>query len=387
MASTRRSGNGEGSVYEDGDRWVAAITLGKTGEGKPIRKKVYCATRKEAERARAEMVRLKEAGARLLTTKQTMREYTDYWLENVKAGQIRPGTLRVYRSILETHVYPVIGTRRLTKVRPEEIQALLNTVASSRSVRTAQLVLTLLRMVLAHAQKWELVPRNVAQLVESPRGQSPERVALTPTQARQLLLATAGMDDEGVYWTALLLGMRQGEILGLQWNDIDSERGVVRVRRSLIGTKGGEPAYGEPKSQAGYRTLYLSRAMIEVLDDQRRRQSIWEKEARLSGSAWVDFGLVFTNRWGGPINADTLRDHYQALLTRAGLPAIHFHDLRHAHQTLLAELGVPERTSMDLLGHRDVQTTRMVYTHASEAGKRQAALRIGEVFEDVRQTG
>lgn len=381
----RKSGNGDGSVYQDGERWVAAITLGKSAEGRYVRKKVYCDTLKEAKKKRDELVRLREAGARLLTTKQTVRQYVDYWLDDVKAGQVRPGTLRVYRTLLETHVYPVIGDRLLARLKPDDVQTVINRVTKTKAPGTARLVLTIVRMVLETATQWELVSRNVAKVVDPPKGRATERHALTPAQARRLLQEAADMDDEGVYWAALLLGMRQGEILGLQWKDVDLETGIVLVRRTLTSTRGGEPAYGEPKSEAGRRTLYLTGVTRDVLDSQRRRQSIWAKEAKLSGGAWVDFDLVFTNHWGGPLVAATLRNRFAVLLKSAGLPDVHFHEMRHTHQSLLAELGVPERTSMDLLGHRDIETTRMVYTHSSEAGKQRAASQIGEVFADLRK--
>lgn len=385
MAKARDRANGEGSVYPDGDRWVAAITLGMSPEGKPIRKKVRTDTKREAQKELDRLRRLKEAGSRVLTDKQSTEQYLDYWLSDIKATRIRPRSLSTYRVLLTTHAYPLIGRVMLTKLNAEHIQRVINHVASERSPTTAQYVLTLLRMALEDAYRRDMILKNVAKVVEAPRGSAPERQPLTFEQARCLLEAASGTNEEGVYWMALLTGMRQGEILGLRWQNVDLERGVLDVRWSLQGARAGMPVFGAPKTESSRRTLYIHDVLVDVLREQQRRQRLWRKKAQIAGKAWVDHDLVFTTPLGGPIVDDVLRGRFQKLLATAELPPIHFHDIRHSCQTFLAELGVPERTNMDILGHKDIKTTRMVYTHSSEAGKRQAAHQLGDLFADMRQ--
>lgn len=384
MARPRQNANGEGSVYQDGDRWVASVTVGMDGN-RPIRKKVRTKTKQEARKALEHLRRLREAGARALTDRQTTAQFLDHWLTEIKPTQVRPRSLRTYSQLLRTHAYPAIGNIMLTKLRPEHIQRVINVVASNRSATTAQYVLTLLRMALQDAYRREMVVKNVAMIVEPPRGHAPERQPLTAEQARQLLVAAAGIEEEGVYWIALLTGMRQGEILGLRWQDVDLEARTIAIRWSLQDVKGGVPQFAKPKTDASQRVLYPDDVLIDVLHEQRRKQAQWQRLAKIGGRAWLDTDLVFSTSLGAPISGRALRARFQRLLKKAGLPAVHFHDTRHSCQTLLAELGVPERTSMDLFGHKNVETTRMVYTHASEAGKRRAAAQIGNVFADLRK--
>lgn len=385
MAKPRAAANGDGSLYQDGDKWCAVITIGMSKEGKPIRKKVRKATKQEARKELEHLRRLKEAGSRALTDRQSTEQYLDHWLTEIKPTQVRARSLATYSVLLRTHAYPIIGHIMLTKLRAEHIQRVVNAVAKERSATTAQYVLTLLRMALEDAYRRDMVVKNVAKAITPPRGQAPERRALTAQQARQLLEAAAGTEEEGVYWIALLTGMRQGEILGLRWQDVDLEAGTVDVRWSLQGVVAGVPQFGQPKTKSSQRLLYLHDVLVDVLHEQQRKQAQWQRLAKIGGKAWVDFGLVFTTVQGGAITAEALRGRFQRLLKKAGLPEIHFHDTRHSCQTLLADLGVPERTSMDMLGHTDVKTTRMVYTHTSEAGKRRAAEQIGNVFADLRK--
>lgn len=384
MARPRQAANGDGSVYPDGDKWVASITIGMQ-DGKPVRKKVRKATKQEARKELERLRRLKESGSRALTDKQSTEQYLHYWLTSIKATQVRPRSLSTYRVLLETHVYPLIGKTMLTKLNAEHIQRVVNHVAQVRSVTTAQYVLTLLRMALEDAYRRDMILKNVAKVVEPPRGSAPERQPLTTEQARRLLESAVGVVEEGVYWAALLTGMRQGEILGLRWQDVDLDVGSIVVRWSLQGVKAGIPQFGEPKTASSRRVLYIPDVLRDVLHDQQRKQSLWRKEAKIAGKAWAEHDLVFTTKIGRPITDEVLRGRFQKLLEKAGLPPVHFHDMRHSCQTFLADLGVPERTNMDILGHKDVKTTRMVYTHSSEAGKRQAAHRLGDLFADVRK--
>jgi integrase len=159
---------------------------------------------------------------------------------------------------------------------------------------------------------------------------------------------------------AVHTGMRQGELLGLHWEDVDLDAGTVRVRRSLSQTDEG-PVLTAPKSAKSRRRIKLSRASVEALKAHRARQNA---ERLKLGGAWEDRGLVFPNRTGGFLSPYLLTDGpLKRPLERAGLPPIRFHDLRHTCATILLSRGVHAKLVQELLGHATISITLDTYSH------------------------
>ena len=190
---------------------------------------------------------------------------------------------------------------------------------------------------------------------------------LSPTQAKTLLDTARKMDDRwsALYVLAVSTGMRQGELLGLKWDDVDLEAGVVRVRRTLTLARGG-PRLTEPKTPKSRRSIRLTTGAVDAL---RRYGELQHAERAAAGDRWNgSWGLVFTTRAGTPIRRDNLHaKSWKPLLRRSGLPDIRFHDLRHTCATLLLVRGVHPKIVSEMLGHSSIAITLDVYSHVIPA--------------------
>jgi integrase len=228
-----------------------------------------------------------------------------------------------------------------------------------------------LRRALGQALKWNLVPRNAARLVDPPRVERPEMLALTPEQARCFLDAVSGDRLGALYSVAVALGLRQSEILGLRWEDVDFEQQMLRVRAQLLRIDGAKRLV-EPKTRQSRRTLPLPATIAAGLRAHRSRQL---QERLLAGARWEGNGwdLVFTNTRGGPLDARHLVRAFKDHLVRAGLPDIRFHDLRHSCASLLVAQGLHPRVVMETLGHSTITLTMNTYSHVMPALQREAA--------------
>jgi integrase len=189
---------------------------------------------------------------------------------------------------------------------------------------------------------------------------TPEMSPLSPIQARTLLDRARGDRLEALYFLAVSTGMRQGELLGLGWEDVDLEERTVRVRKTLTLAKGG-PRLTEPKTRGSRRQIRFTSGAVEALERHRERQ---EAEGAAAGGKWNDWGLVFCTRRGTPIRRDNLHDkHWKPLLKKCGLPDVRFHDLRHTCATLLLTKGVHPKIVSEMLGHSSIAITLDTYSH------------------------
>jgi integrase len=224
--------------------------------------------------------------------------------------------------------------------------------------------------MLGQAAKWNLAARNVTDLVDAPRITRTEMHVLSPEEARQLLNAARGDRLEALYFLALATGMRQGEILGLHWKDVDLDGGAVHVRFTMHHMAGGF-IFTEPKSSRSRRRIELANAATAAL----RRHRVAQAEERLkAGVGWNDQDLVFTSLSGAPIDgSNLLRKRFHPLLVKAGLQKIRFHDLRHTAATLLMGQGIHPKIVSEMLGHSNIAITMDLYSHVTPTMQKEAA--------------
>jgi integrase len=240
-------------------------------------------------------------------------------------------------------------------------------------VRTVQYLYALIRQVLNQAYRDGLIAQVPTARMKAPTAPRYEAAMLTPDQARAVLDGFAGDRLEALVTMALTLGLRQGEALGLRWQDVDLDAGMLTVRVQLQRVK-GTPQLVEPKTSGSSRTL----ALPEPVADALRQHKIRQLEERLVvGSRWQDWGLVFTTSVGTPLDAVKVTRRFQDRLARAGLPRMRFHDLRHSAASLLLAQGVHPRVVMELLGHSDIRLTMNTYSHVIPQLSREAADKMG----------
>src|SRR6266566_4210141 len=257
-----RRKHGEGSIYQRRDgRWVAQIVL---ENGK--RKQVYCKTEKEASVILRKSLHEKEQGMLPTGPQQTLKAYLDQWLEQVHKHLIRISTYAMYRRVIDKHIIPSLGHIRLQRLTPQQVQAFYALkIEQGYSPNWVKKFHIVLHAALENAVKWNLVAKNVCDLVRPPAVHQHEMQALTPEQARKLIETAREGKLEAFLTLAVASGMRRGELLGLHWQDIDFETGCLYVRRSVgrVGPFGMRES--EPKTQSGKRKIELPTFVIQTL--------------------------------------------------------------------------------------------------------------------------
>jgi integrase len=231
---------------------------------------------------------------------------------------------------------------------------------------------------LGQALKWGVVSRNVAALVDPPRMEKKRVTALSAAQARAFLDCVKDQDDR--HWplltVAVMTGLRQAELLGLRWPDIDFTNRTVHVAHTIQRIE-GEWHFVDPKSKRSVRTLSLTDEAINALRAQRIRQA---DERLAAGSRWQERDLVFTSTVGTPLEPSNLNNRLHALLEVSGLPKKGMHSLRHCFASVLVSNGVSPRVVMEALGHSQISLTMDTYAHVMPAALQDAARVLKDAF-------
>jgi integrase len=285
-----------------------------------------------------------------------------------------------YEGITNNHLKPTLGNRKLKNLTRADVRRLYAEKSKTLSPRSVDYVHTTLQKALAQAVIDHLIPSNVAS-GERPRSSRncEEAKALSPIQARALLTAADGERNEGLYVVALHTGLRQGELLGLKWEEVDLEGTKLSVRRSLKVTDQGL-VLGPTKNKASCRSVPLNRSAVAALKVHRLRQN--EERLRL-GQLWEDQDLIFPNRVGKPINHCNLYNReFKGLLKKAGLQdqGFTFHSLRHTFATELFRKGKHPKIVQSLLGHSSITQTMDRYSHLLEGIGGDAVEGLDESF-------
>ena len=370
-----RRANGEGSIYRrPNGSWSGIASL---PDGR--RKQIYGRSRDEVRRRLSEILHSIEHGTLTDARGTTVGEFLDQWLVEVAKPRVRAWTYAGYEVHIRRHLKPSIGRIALERLTPQHVQALLNQkLRDGLKPKTVRYLRGTLRTALNEAVRWGLIPRNAAALVDGPRVERYSIRPFTPEEARQLLQAIRGDRLEALYSVALTMGLRQGEALGLRWDDVDLDIGYIRITKQLQRIH-GSPQLVEPKTERSRRTIAMPPMIAEALKEHRARQ---DKDRAATRGRWVETGLVFTTPIGTPLDGTAVTKGFHRLLERAGLPQRRFHDLRHSCATLLLVQGVSPRVVMDLLGHSQIGLTMNTYSHVIPDLRSDAARRMQDLLQE-----
>jgi len=373
MASKGRRGNREGSLTKRPDgRWEARITL---DNGK--RKSFFARTRQEAARRLTEALRDYEKGLPIVGDKQVLRTYLVEWLEIIRPA-LRESSWQRYEEICRLHLIPQLGGTPLSKLTAQQLNRLYaQKLADGLSPQMVRYIHVTAHKALQNALHVGLVQRNVASFATAPRKQRRKMHVFNAEQARTFLEAARGDPFEALYVLAITCAMRLGELLALQWSDVDLEAGHLQVRTSVRKHR-RRFAFNEPKTDHGRRKLALTHLAQEALQAHRD----YQKGKRLAaGSAWNQTDLVFCNEVGLPLDGiSVMRYRYAPLIKSAGLPRIRFHDLRHTCATLLLLAGVHPKVVSEMLGHASITITLDLYSHVLPDMQREATSALDELL-------
>ena len=370
----KKRANGEGSIRKRKDgRWEGRYTAGRDPEtGKAIYKNVLGRSQAEVKEKLRQAIGETWALDISKAGKYTVGEWMEVWFQDYAKIKVRPSSHQTYQGYIQNHIRPNIGDIPLEKLTSLDLQKfykkLLTTGRVDRveakgqpkglSAKTVRNIHQILSSALKLAQEQRLILTNPAEGCALPRVEHQEMKTLTTVQLASFFREARESGVFELYYLELATGLRRGELLGLKWEDIDLERGDLRVRRQ-VSRINGEVVEAPLKTKNAYRTLPLAEDTVSVLKEQRKK---------VGNSPWV-----FPSPNGGPISPDSVLHMLHRVLKRAGLPKVRFHDLRHTFATLALQNGVDVKTVSGMLGHFSAGFTLDTYAHITSAAQRQAA--------------
>lgn len=370
---TNRRGSGEGAIYQRADgKWVAALDLGLSDSGKRQRRVYYGRTHTEA-RTKLLTAQREHAERRLALSSPTVQNWLDYWLTEV--AEIRPKTRGTYRSYIDKHIVPVVGTKRLDRLTQTDVRRIYARMrADGKSDATVRQVHAILARALTIAQREKKVAENICdkthmQAPKVPKGT--ERQPLSLDDARKVLATANGDEFEARWYAALYLGLRQGEALGLHWTDVNLQEGTIFIRQALQRVTGKGLVLVQPKSEASIRIIPLPTVVASRLTVH------WARHVAAGGT---QSGFVWTKD-GKPIDASRDTKRWKQLLVRAGVPHVALHAARNTAGSLLMEARVPDTVAKEILGHSSVVVTRRHYQRGDLTQHRAAMADMQALIE------
>lgn len=357
MPKRRRRRAGEGAIFPKANdprgRWVAQVGY----RGEDGRRKFLTRIVRSENAAKLVMPTLLAAAgveSGLTDVRQTLDTFLADWLVRVTPS-IRPQTLRSYKGHVDHHIGPLLGGIHVDALRVTDVDRLVRSrQKAGSSPATIARILTTLSMALSAAVDEGTLARNVARVAHHPKVVRRPITAMTPDGARAILGAVEGDPLAPLYGLLLGSGMRSGEAIGLDWRDVDLERGTVFIRQG--------------KTVRSVRTIPIPPFVVAALKAHRARAGTIDPKAP-----------IFTGtRKGERLRTDVAAHRFAELLAAAKIPHLRVHDLRHAHATLLLAAGTPMQMIADQLGHSNPATTASVYAHVQPGALRRAVDALGD---------
>lgn len=391
-----RQPNGRSSIYlgKDG-KWHGRVTVGVRDDGKPDRRHVERKTRAEVTYAVRELERQREAkSVRKPGKPWTVKAWLTHWIENVAPLTVNDNTMVGYGVAVRKHLIPGLGAHRLDRLKPEHIEVFYAKMqANGSKAATAHQAHRTLRVALNEAVRRGHLGRNPVLLAKAPKVGEYEVEPYSVQEVKRLLKAADQHRNSARWAVALALGLRQGEVLGLKWEDIDLDGGFLVVRRSRhrpqyahgckepCGRKAAgycperrrtNPEVSTTKSRAGRRAVGLPQQLVDLLRAHLKAQAA---EREVAGERWAEGGWVFADEHGGIPSHRRDWAEWKALLAEANVRDGRLHDARHTAATVLLILGVSERAVMGLMGW---STTAMAarYQHMVDAVRADVARQV-----------
>ena len=380
MSTKKRGANGGGTIRQRADgTWEARITLGTNpGTGKPLRKSIYGKTQKEVRQKMQKALVEVDEGVYTQQSKTTVKQWMETWLSEY-TGDVKDSTRTSYRQHMNNHIIPALGAVKLSELTPAACQKFVNDLSRVKglSAKTVKNVHGVLHHALKQAVRLGYMRMNPTEACTMPRIEKAKIEPLDAPEIKRLLDVLGDDVYSDVLRVDLFTGMREGEILGLQWSCVDFDQGTITIEKQLSRprVKGDEYRFTSLKNDKP-RTIQPAPFVMQILKRQRRRQA----EQRIqAGGAWDDCGfpdLVFTSETGKYLNYTIVLRHLKKALESAGLPVKRFHDLRHTYAVSSLQAGDDVKTVQENLSHHTAAFTLDQYGHVTESMRQASAQRM-----------
>jgi integrase len=367
--------------------WTIVVDIGKnpvTGKRRQQWQTIK-GTKRDAERELRKLLESLEAGSYIKPTRLTLGEWLNRWWQSYVSTHTSPRTADSYRAQLLAHIIPSLGGISLRHLQPQQLQSYYAEMLSNGrmdgkgglSARTVLYQHRILSEALSHAVRMDLIARNVAEAVAPPRASRHRMNTLAPEDLPRFLEAAQDTPYYVLFFTAVYTGMRLGELLGLRWCDVDLDMASIHVVQALY-KRCGICKMVEPKSAHSRRQIAMSPSLALLLRQYKADQSV---EAARLGKHRSDNELVFCYLDGSPLDSGVVSKALGKVLSKAGLPHIRFHDLRHTHATFMLKSGVHPKIVSERLGHASITITLDTYSHVLPGLQEAAAERLDKMLE------
>ena len=386
-----------GSIEKRGkNSYRLSCLAGYNLQGKPIKKtKTVHGTKKEAEIELAKFVAYVQNGMVIEGKSLKFSEFTEIWKRDYGSKELAPSTYKRYCRMLETRLLPYFGHFYVNKIKPTDIMQFYDLLSKdtqlvrkkdnngSKTLKplSGKTILEhhrLLRAMLHKAVYWQVIVSNPAERVQSPKAKKPKRKYYDDDQCKILLENLEQLDEEEIkYKTAIILtvftGVRLGELMGLEWNDIDFRNGIVSINRSSQYLADTGVFTKVPKTESSIREVAIPDFVISLLEEYK----LWyEEQKSLYGELWIDSNRLFVQADGKPMHPSTISKWFVKFIGQIGLPVINFHGLRHTNATLLIAQNIDVAVVAARLGHAQITTTFNFYVHPIIAHNKKAGFAL-----------
>lgn len=375
-----------GSITMRGDNtYRLYVSLGSDSNGKPVRKTktIHVSSKREAglELAKFELECQRD---RLKNTKEcTIGEFTQIWWKEHIDGFSRISTKRGYKTALYYHIVPRFGDVKLRNLKPLMIQKWINEMdGNGLSAKTIKNYVSVLNSMYEYAIKWEYAEHNPVKKTDLPRKKRTESRYYNQDEVEQLLKALdTTTDAEMNYKVAVLIGLfaglRKGEILGLDVDDYNSEKGTLRVIRTRMIAEGIGPYEDDPKTEKSVRVVSIPRELCNEID---KLLEYHKEQKQFLLNKWNCSPALIKGTFGGPLYPQNLQRWFSKFIKANELPHLTLHGLRHTHTAMVASITDDVAQISARLGHSQISTTMNIYTHLFNDSDRTLADKISEHF-------
>lgn len=313
------------------------------------------------------------------------QDFAERWFEDYGKEHLRTRTYGEYVRMKE-RTYQAIGHIRIDRLQPQHLldfykqlgePGMNQRTGGGLSPKTILHYHTFISSIMERAVKWQMIQENPCRRIDPPKVDRHQIICLDDEQAMKFLacLETQPLEDKTFFTLALYTGMRRGELLGLEWPDIDLTTGVISIRRtSQYGGKKLGTYTDDTKTEQSKRSIRVTQNVVELLGAYKVEQA--ERRLRLGDAwagGWTEHPRLFTNQDGRPMSPSTPLNRLKRILSRNGLPDVSLHSLRHTNATLLIQQGVSIRAVSGRLGHSQTSTTMNIYAHQIQSADAAAA--------------
>ena len=372
-----------GSIEKRGDSYRLVCVVGYNLQGRPIKKSktVHC-SKKEAKIELAKFVADVQKGMYVEGKSLKFTDFVEIWKRDYGSKELAPSTYKRYLGILESRIIPFFGHFRVDKIKPTDIMQFYDLLSKDTQIvrrknnngkktgkplspKTILEHHRLLRAMLQKAVYWQMIVSNPAERVQAPKTKKPKRKYYDDEQIKALISGLMELTEEQFkYKVAIILtiftGVRLGELMGLEWDDINFREGIVSINRSsqYLADKGVFTKV--PKTESSIRDVAIPDFVVSLLEEYK---CWYDNQKALFGELWYDSNRLFVQADGKPMHPSTISKWFEKFVAQIGLPVINFHGLRHTNATLLIAQNIDVSVVAARLGHAQITTTLNFYVH------------------------